>query len=386
MKIAVFHNLPSYGGAYRTLYEQVKYLSKSNDIFLYTLAQKNSKKHDVEKYCKSINRFNFNVINNLPGFLGRLFQDLKVFLDLPKLHKAIAEEIDNQNNDAVLVHTDVYTESPFILRYLKTPSVYHCHELYRPAYENIFTIEEDLPFYKYYYEKLIRDFRKFIDKQNARKSTVIITSSKYINKKVMRFYKKSAVLCYAGVDEKLFKPTSTGKRHTALFIGGKGKIKGYDIAYKSVNLIDKKFRPELKVLGYTSDSKYLTNEKELVKEYSKALLALCTSYNEPFGLVALESMACGTPVLAVNEGGYKETVVDGKTGYLLPRDPKVFAEKITYLLQNPSVLKRMSVACRQEVLKKWRWEYHTKKTRKDIGRCCKKKNVIYAEALSLKFF
>jgi glycosyltransferase involved in cell wall biosynthesis len=361
MRIAVFHNLPLYGGAYRTLYEQIKYLSKSHEIYLYTPAQRKSKKHDVEKYCTNVKRFDFSVDNDLPGILSRLIQDLKVFLALPGLHKSIAMEIDYGRYEVVLVHTDIYTESPYILKYLHTPTVYHCHELYRPAYENIFTIEEDLPFYKYYYEKLIRNVRKYIDKQNARKSTVIITSSKYINKKVKRFYEKNAVLCLAGVDEKLFKPTSAGKRHTILFIGGKGKIKGYDIACESVNLIDKKFRPELKVLGYTSDSKYLTNEKELVKEYSKALLTLCTSYNEPFGLVALESMACGTPVLAVNEGGYKETVVDGKTGYLLPRDPKAFAEKISFLIKNPEVLKKMSIASRQQVLKKWRWEYHTKK-------------------------
>ncbi|HSX18889.1 MAG TPA: glycosyltransferase, partial [Candidatus Saccharimonadales bacterium] len=60
-------------------------------------------------------------------------------------------------------------------------------------------------------------------------------------------------------------------------------------------------------LGYVEDS-------ELVELYAgaKAFLALAT--DEDFGITPVEAMLCGTPVIAYNGGGYKETVVDGKTG------------------------------------------------------------------------
>lgn len=50
---------------------------------------------------------------------------------------------------------------------------------------------------------------------------------------------------------------------------------------------------------------------------ARARVSICISKQEDFGMVAIESMACGTPVVAVDEGGYTETVLDGKTGWLI---------------------------------------------------------------------
>lgn len=49
-----------------------------------------------------------------------------------------------------------------------------------------------------------------------------------------------------------------------------------------------------------------------------AIATICVSKNEDFGMVAIESMSCGVPVIAVDEGGYRETMVAGETGYLIP--------------------------------------------------------------------
>lgn len=48
-----------------------------------------------------------------------------------------------------------------------------------------------------------------------------------------------------------------------------------------------------------------------------AIATVFIAQNEDFGMVALESMACGVPVIGVNEGGIKETVLDGVTGILI---------------------------------------------------------------------
>jgi len=53
-------------------------------------------------------------------------------------------------------------------------------------------------------------------------------------------------------------------------------------------------------------------------------------WNEPFGLVMIESMACGTPVLAFNEGAAPEVVADGETGYLC-RDEAEMVEKVGHI-------------------------------------------------------
>jgi len=70
-------------------------------------------------------------------------------------------------------------------------------------------------------------------------------------------------------------------------------------------------------------------------------------------------MACGTPVLAVNEGGFKETIVNQKTGFLLPRNTKIFSQQLTQLLNQPSLLKTLSQAARQHVEDHFSWQKTT---------------------------
>ncbi len=76
---------------------------------------------------------------------------------------------------------------------------------------------------------------------------------------------------------------------------------------------------------------------------------------ESFGLVAVESMACGTPVVASRVGGLQVTVQDGKTGYLIPwRDPRLYADRITAVLTDPSLRRRLATgACERSASLGW---------------------------------
>ncbi|MFC4533508.1 glycosyltransferase [Sphaerisporangium dianthi] len=65
-------------------------------------------------------------------------------------------------------------------------------------------------------------------------------------------------------------------------------------------------------------------------------VAVCVPWYEPFGMVALEAMACGVPVVASAVGGQCETVADGRTGVLVPpRDPRALATAVNTLLRDP---------------------------------------------------
>ena len=91
---------------------------------------------------------------------------------------------------------------------------------------------------------------------------------------------------------------------------------------------------------------------------------MCTSQIEAFGLKALESLACETPVIALNKGGYKEIIDNGQNGFLVEGSANKIAEKIIYLLQNPKIAEKMGKRGREIVLRKWKWEYHIEKLEK----------------------
>ena len=78
--------------------------------------------------------------------------------------------------------------------------------------------------------------------------------------------------------------------------------------------------------------------EDLPAWYSAADVCVVPSYYESFGLVAVEAMACGTPVVASRVGGLVSTVTDGVNGYLIPwRCPEPFAEKLEVLIRNPEL-------------------------------------------------
>ena len=89
--------------------------------------------------------------------------------------------------------------------------------------------------------------------------------------------------------------------------------------------------------------------------YNAADVCVVPSFYESFGLVALEAMACGTPVVASRVGGLSVAVRDSETGYLIPwRCPEPFAERIELLLDNEELRQQFGLAAREEV-ERFRW-------------------------------
>lgn len=74
-------------------------------------------------------------------------------------------------------------------------------------------------------------------------------------------------------------------------------------------------------------------DEELAEIYSRSLITVCPQLWEQFGYVPVESMACGTPVLAFDCMGFQETIIDGKTGWLA-KNKKEFLEKLNFILRN----------------------------------------------------
>lgn len=111
--------------------------------------------------------------------------------------------------------------------------------------------------------------------------------------------------------------------------------------------------------------------EQIIVLYSHATLFVCPSVYEPFGIINLEAMACGTPVVAAAVGGIPEVVVHGQTGILVPFDPvssadpeplrpeqyaRDLAAAINELLRAPERRQIMGAESRRRVESHFRWE------------------------------
>jgi len=164
-----------------------------------------------------------------------------------------------------------------------------------------------------------------------------------------------------------------GNRRNILFVGRIEPLKGIDKLLMAITYLKNKHGFRLLIIGGDEHSQYeidrlqqlsrelniedsvnflgLIKQEKLPLYYGAADVCVIPSYYESFGLVALESLACGTPVVATRVGGFEEVIRQGETGYVVPdNSPHRLAQKVELLLSKPEVttesidLMRTSVA------------------------------------------
>lgn len=366
MKIAIFHNLPS-GGAKRALYGNVNYLVQENEVDVFVPSTANEEYLPLKDI---VNNYKiFNVKNTIPGFFfsALKYRPSKVSLkDLEKTQKLMAEYINGGDYDVVLCEQDRHTMAPFFLKYIKKPHVYYCqqpnifrNEISRSIYKNAGLEYKNFLegiFLKIYGSKLIST-----DKKNVKDSEYMVVNSYFSRDIINKFYGINSHVSYLGVDTELFKPLGFSKENFVLSVGQLIPEKGYEFIINSLAKIDSSIRPEFIIVSDQGNVHWrhylmklatklevnlrildMIGDDELVFLYNHAKLVVYAPYLEPFGLVPLEAMSCGTPVIAVKEGGVIESVIHGKTGILTERDETMFAKEISELMFNHEKREKMA--------------------------------------------
>ena len=166
--------------------------------------------------------------------------------------------------------------------------------------------------------------------------------------------------------------------HIVLFVGRIEPLKGVDILIKAAAMLESDVECSVMIVGGDESShQQVAQLQELAREggieervafvgavdhdklplyYSASDLCVVPSHYESFGLVAVEAMASGLPVVASRVGGLSGTVRDGETGYLIPwLCPEPFAERIELLLANEPLRRNLGEAAREAVAR-YRWE------------------------------
>ena len=396
MRIAVYHNLHS-GGAKRALHEMTRWLATNHKVDVYTLSCAEHDFCDLRPYSRRHVIVPFNPLPLARRPFGRINQVIRVLdlLRLSTLQRQIASEIDSAGYDIVFVHQCQFGQSPRLLNFLKTPSVFYCQEPPRLIYEPrvprtcapsspIQRVADRLdPLPRFYRQVLAR-----LDRTNVLTATRILVNSAYSRESLYRVYGIFAQVCYLGVDTQRFQPLSLPKGDFVVSVGALTPLKGFDFVVRALAHMDTAHRPPLVLtsnytepreleylrdlaarLGVTVTFRGRVTDEELVQLYNQARLTVYAPIMEPFGFVPIESMACSTPVIGVAEGGVRESVINEQTGLLVQRDFAAFAEAIQRLLTDPTLAAEYGRNGRENAVRNWTWEKAVAKLESLLATC-----------------
>jgi glycosyltransferase involved in cell wall biosynthesis len=111
-----------------------------------------------------------------------------------------------------------------------------------------------------------------------------------------------------------------------------------------------------KARGVEFELLHRVGDKELVDLMNRCLALLYIPRLEPFGFATLEANACGAAVIGVQEGGIRETVIDGQNGLLVLPEPGAIAAAIARLWRTPELARDLGARGRELALEKWSLE------------------------------
>jgi glycosyltransferase involved in cell wall biosynthesis len=211
---------------------------------------------------------------------------------------------------------------------------------------------------------LISVYRQ-IDQVFANRPDHYLTTSKTIQNRIKQTYNRNAEVIHPGVDTDFFYPLKNPKSaNYFLIVSRLVNHKRIDLAITACQHLKQKLiivgsgrdqnnlkkiatnSPFIKFVGQVSD-------KQLLAFYQNCLALVCPQ-EEDFGLTPLEAMACGKPVIAYNQGGIPDNIINGKTGILFDNQtPESLIEAINSIFQ----IKFQSRVCRKQALKFSRYNF-----------------------------
>ena len=256
------------------------------------------------------------------------------------------------------------------------------------------------------------DFSLWVEKTALEMADAIIAVSRETKRDIERLFEVDPArvhVIHNGIDlDEYRKVQSTAalKRHEIdperpylLFVGRITRQKGIIYLVRAIEFMDRDFQivlcagaPDTKEIAAEMNKalaaakrkrpdifwiEEMLDRKAVVELYSHAAVFCCPSIYEPFGIINLEAMACGTAVVATAVGGIKEVVVDGETGFLVPlkqmkespfapANPEKFARdlaaRINQLMRDRPLREKFGRAGRKRAEKCFSWSAIARKT------------------------
>jgi glycosyltransferase involved in cell wall biosynthesis len=383
MRIAIWHNLGS-GGGKRALFNHVKVL-KENGCYLESWTT------DMSSDYLSLSEL---IIEHRKGIKAEYDRLLKIKNPVRKENKIFKlindhcieciKEIESKQFDLVFANSCCITYMPLIGKFTKLPAIVYLGEPQRFLYEAMPVNIWQTPFTEFKFKKIkthIKDFLinysrriKVRNEIDAAKSyDKILVNSLFSRESLIRAYGLDVTVCYLGIDIEKFYVGDLIKEPYVVGIGSITFLKSVHKAIETISTIPEEDRPVLKWVSNIVDDSYLhemidlakklkvqfqyfinISDSDLVNIVAKAAIMIYTARLEPFGLAPLEANACGTYVVAMAEGGIRESITNGVNGALINGyKPAEMASVITMYVRDLDLAKIKGEAARLFVSENW---------------------------------
>lgn len=328
LRVAIVHDyIGEFGGAERVLEALVEIFP---DAPIYTsFYDKKGTAYSHFKHKKIIPSW----AHYFPFFASKLHSPLRFLAPL------IWESFDLSDYDLVISSASWYITKGFRKRFDKSHfmEICYCHTPPRWLYGYTTSVNfQKYPLIKAY-AAVVGHLMRLYDYKAAQKVDYFIANSQEVAARIRKFYRRDATVIYppVGLPNSKFEIRNPKKDYYLIvsrIVGAKGlelaiaaaqkagfklKIAGSPSGYYSLAVVKGARLPasersdggQVEFLGQVTD-------EQLVDLYKNAKGFLALSKDEDFGITPVEAMSTGTPVIAFNGGGYRETVLQGKTGIL----------------------------------------------------------------------
>ncbi len=388
MKIAVWHNLPS-GGGMRALYNHVQGLLERGHAVEAWCPPTADKWHCPLKQLVQEHRIPLDWSPNgksrfyLTRGYGAIIDSLRA---MDRHCQQCAEEINRGDFDLLLANACMFFHVTSIARHVRLPAVIYLQEPCRWLYESLPRlpwVALDAPegwwrsprYLKRWIDNLLRvqGLRTQVREElaSAKAFVSILVNSHFSRESILRAYGLDAKVCYLGVNTKLFANQKKPREDFVVGVGAVVPTKNIDFIIRALAYV-RRPRPRLIWIGNVAldsyleglmklanskdvnfDAKLKMEDSELVGILNRAKLMVYAPRLEPLGLAPLEANACGLPVVAVAEGGVRETVIHGVNGLLVEHDPQKMAASIECLLDHPEYAAQLAEQGSKLVREQW---------------------------------
>lgn len=238
--------------------------------------------------------------------------------------------------------------------------LYYCHTIPRYLFDQREEYERKVPKIMLHVYQVMTAFFKKAYLRDLGRIERILTNSKNTQKRIKIFTNRDADILYPPVDTHFFNPAA--EIHEKTYFLSFARLSSIKRVDRIVSAFQKMPEEDLIVTYGKNDPEKAKiqimidgcpniemrespSDLELRELIRDAKATIYVPVDEDFGMSPVESMACGTPVIAVNDGGLKESVIDGKTGLLI--NPRCEPEDIIQAVKRITTIGDLSADCVQ---------------------------------------